>query len=249
LEIVYHYNVFFWVGITTTLEEQALLPIENPNEMGEDWISVEKKIRNHHSYPTHFRKAFGINSSSDIDRTLVSKAIAQFEKTIVSSGNSKYDRVIRGEAFFTEDELEGYEIFFDASLDLPDGECAHCHNAPLFTINDYLNNGLQPAETFNDFEDPGFGITSGKDTDMGKFKIPTLRNIEFSAPYMHDGRFETLEEVMDHYLSGGHPSPNKDPLIYELKLNSEQANQIIIFLKTLSDTSALHNKNLSSPFN
>ena len=93
------------------------------------------------------------------------------------------------------------------------------------------------------------GASNGKETDMGKFKIPTLRNLEFTAPYMHDGRFETLEEVMEHYLSGGHPSPNKDPLIYELKLSGEQANHIIAFLKTLTDSSILNNKNLSSPFN
>lgn len=249
LDIGYHYNGLFWDGRSETLEDQALHPIENPNEMGDDWIPIENKLQYHSTYPTLFRKAFGINSSKDIDRNLVAKAIAQFERTIVSSGNSKYDKVIRGEAFFTEDELEGYEIFFDASLDLPDGECAHCHNAPLFTINDYLNNGLQTAETFGDFEDPGFGVTSGKEIDMGKFKIPTLRNIEYSAPYMHDGRFETLEEVMEHYLSGGHQSPNRDPLIYELNLNGEQANQIIAFLRTLSDTAVLNNKKLSSPFN
>ena len=155
---------------------------------------------------------------------------------------------MRGEAFFTDDELAGWELFFDENIDLPDAECGHCHNVPLFTTNEYFNNGIDPAYDISDFEDPGLGGITGDPADYGKFRSPTLRNVTASAPYMHDGRFETIEEVIEHYNSGGHPSINKDVLITPLGLTEEHKAQLLAFIKTLDDPDFVNDPELQSPF-
>lgn len=235
LDMAFATNGLFWDGRVHTLEEQALLPVEDPVEMEETWDNVIKKLVDTDEYPGLFRKAFGIESVNEITPVLVTKAISQFERTLVSSGMSKYDQVVNGTAVFSDDELAGFEMFFDLNPALPDAECGHCHNAPLFTTHEYFNNGLDEAPTLNDFNDPGFGAISGLVIDNGKFRVPTLRNIEFSAPYMHDGRFMTLLEVVDHYNSGGKTSPNKDELIRPLGLTPVQIDQLIAFIQTLRD--------------
>ena len=256
LNIGYANKGLFWDGRSPTLEEQVLVPIEDPNEMDESWPNVERKLRCNNSYPDLFRKAFGIQNTREINRHLAAKAIAQFLRTLVSTGESKFDRVRRGEAFFTEDEAEGFKIFTDDGPDLPDGECGHCHAPPLFTTHDFLNNGIDPAASYNDFNDKGYGMTSGFPQDNGKFKVPTLRNIFFTAPYMHDGRFGTLEEVLHHYVSGGHVSPNRDPLIIRhddpanprAYMNEEHQKQLIAFLHTLTDSAFVAAPAYSDPF-
>ncbi|MEO1435605.1 MAG: cytochrome c peroxidase [Bacteroidota bacterium] len=246
----YNFNGLFWDGRTSTLESQALLPIEDPIELHFNWPDLICKLSNHPDYPEYFRKAFGINNTNQITKELAAKAIAQFERSMISN-NSKFDRVVyRQEEFFTDDELNGYEMFFDlASGILPDAECGHCHNAPLFTVNNYRNNGLDEAlDLATDFEDNGFGDVTGNVFDNGKFRIPTLRNIALTAPYMHDGRFETLEEVIDHYDSGGHYADNLDPLIINIGLTDEQKDQLLAFLHTLTDTTSLMQEQFSNPF-
>lgn len=181
----------FWDGRSESLEDQALLPVEEPIELNEEWPNVERKLRRHSDYPEMFRKAFGIERKEEINRDLAVKAIAQFERTLVSS-NSKYDRVISGSAVFTDQELQGHDIFFDINEDISrHAECGHCHNAPLFTTNEYFNNGIQMPTAENAFDDNGLGAITGRVFDNGMFKTATLRNIFFSAPYMHDGRFAT----------------------------------------------------------
>ena len=248
VNVGFHYHGMFWDGRAHTLEEQALMPVEDPIEMGETWENVEEKLRRHPLYPTDFRKAFGIDNTSEINRDLAAKAMAQFQRTIISGGNTRYDRFIRGEIFLEENEYNGYLMFFDFDPTIPDAECGHCHNAPLFATNDYFNNGLQESADLFSFPDQGLGRVTGVASDNGKFKAPTLRNLVFTAPYMHDGRFSTLEEVIEHYNSGGHPSPNKNSLLYPLHFTEAQKADLIAFLLTLTDSTVVTNPAYQSPF-
>ncbi len=242
------YNGLFWDGRAQTLEEQALEPITNPVELNNTWENVIEKLKEDDDYPQRFRKAFGIESRNEITKELAAKAIAQFERIIISNANSRYDQFNRGEIFPTDSEYNGFDMFFDISPDLPDAECAHCHGGPLFTTNEYINNGLDEAPDLNDFPDLGRGAITEYLYDNGKFRAPSLRNIALTAPYMHDGRFETLEEVIDHYNSGGHYAENVDPLINNLGLNEEEKGDLLAFLLTLTDTTYLSNPDLSNPF-
>ena len=248
INIGFHYHGLFWDGRAKTLEEQALAPVENPVEMGEHWDNVVEKLKSHPDYPVDFRKAFGIDRSSLVTKELAAKAIAQFERSMISGGNTKYDRFARGEIFLDENEYNGYLMFFDFDPELPDAECAHCHNAPLFATSDYFNNGLQESADFDGFADKGLGLITGKASDNGKFKAPTLRNIVFTAPYMHNGKFETLEEVIEHYNSGGKSSPNKNSLLRPLNLTESQKSDLIAFIRTLTDSTILTNEAFRSPF-
>lgn len=248
LNVGFNHRGMFWDGRAETLEDQALLPVEDPVELHATWPDIEQRLRGHPSYPTDFRKAFGIGKKDEITRELVVKAIAQFERTLISSGNSKFDRFMRGEIFLSDSEFNGFEMFFDTSPDLPDAECGHCHASPLFTTNEFRNNGIEDVATLDDFPDRGLGEVTGNRHDNGKFRIPTLRNIEYSAPYMHDGRFATLEEVVDHYNSGGFRVENTDPLIRPLGLTEQQKADLIAFIRTLRDTSFLQEEQFSNPF-
>ncbi len=240
-------NGLFWDGRASSLEEQALLPVEDPLEMQASWPEIEHRLRIHFRYPLLFRKAFGISKPEELTRELVVKAIAQFERTLVS-GQSKYDRVQMGRDSFTHDEAMGYDLFFDVTPEVKDAECGNCHNEPLFTNHKFANNALSNVPDINAFPDKGLGAITGDPHDNGKFKIPTLRNIALTDPYMHDGRFATLSEVIDHYNSGGHPSPTVHPLIRPLGLTPEEKKQLLAFLHTLTDTSFAQNKAFQNPF-
>ncbi len=247
INVGFYYSGLFWDGRVQSLEEQAIHPVEDVIELNNTWPEVVKRLKRSSEYPEMFRRAFGINNSDEISKDLAVKAIAQFERTLISSGNSKYDKVIKGLAAFTDEEQLGFDIFFDRDPELPDGECFHCHSAPLLTSNDYLNNGLVAAEEFEDFQDIGHGMVTGNRIDNGKFRVPTLRNIEFSAPYMHDGRLETLEDVLDHYNSGGQISKGKDALISPLGLSKDHLKALRSFLHTLNDEDFMSNEDFSNP--
>ena len=239
----------FWDGRTRTLEEQALQPIEDPIELHNKWSQVIDKLKSHADYPTRFRKAFGINDASEITKEMAAKAMAQFERTLIS-GNAKVDKVFRREGEFSDDEYSGYLLFFNAA-GAPDAQCGHCHTSPFYSSNDFFNNGLDSVSSLTGFKDLGRGVITKKEFDNGKFRAPTLRNIELTAPYMHDGRYETLEEVVDHYASGGHYADNIDPFIPQIaaiRLTAKQKKQIVLFLKTLTDTSFASNPAFQSPF-
>lgn len=239
----------FWDGRSKTLEEQALLPVEDPIELHDNWPNVESKLQNSDTYPSLFRKAFGISQKGEITRELTVKAIAQFERSLVSSGKSKYDRVIGGETVFSDEELRGHNIFFDIEPDLSKhAECGHCHNAPLFTTNEFINNGIQNVADLNSFPDLGRGGFTGRTFDNGAFRVPTLRNIFHSAPYMHDGRFQTIDEVLEHYISGGHIADNIGAVLRPLNLSPEDRAALIAFMKTLDDPDFLTNPEFQSPF-
>ncbi len=246
--LAFNTSGLFWDGRSTTLEEQALLPVEDHIELNENWSNVEEKLRKHENYPTLFRQAFGIDKKSQITRNLAVKAIAQFERTLVS-GNSKYDRVVwLNEGWFTDEEERGRQLFFFEPTYPNHPGCSHCHFNPLFTDNNFHNNGLDAVPNLDAFADAGRGAVTKNRFDNGKFRVPTLRNIELTAPYMHDGRFQTLEEVLDQYASGGHGVENENPNIIAFPLTVQQKQDLIAFLKALTDTSFVNNPSFSKPF-
>ena len=220
-------NNFNWDGSASTLEEQAFEPVVNPIEMNDTWLNVEMKLNTHNEYPILFKNVFNIDY---IDSAHVVMAIAQFERTLISV-ESKFDKYLKGEAQLTPSELNGYAIFNSEQ-----GDCFHCHGTQMFMNNDFHNNGLDEEP----FTDLGLGKITNIASDNGKFKVPTLRNVEFSAPYMHDGRFSNLEEVIEYYNSGGKYSSTVDPLMKKLgvglQLTNQQKQDLIAFLKTLSDS-------------
>lgn len=249
MNIVYSEPGLFWDGRSVSLEDQALDPVEDPLELNHNWADIESTLSCDTLYAQDFRKAFGINSSAEITRELVTFALAQFERSLLG-GNSRYDQIVYELAdWFTDDEQNGNDMYFDVFPDImPDAECAHCHAPPTFSGHEFLNNGLDSAANLFAFADLGRGAVTGDSLDNGKFIAPTLRNIALTAPYMHDGRFQTLEEVIEHYNSGGHGSPNRDPLIRPLGLNDQQKKELLAFLHTLTDTTFINNPAYQSPF-
>ncbi len=265
LNIAYATNGLFWDGRVRTLEQQALLPVEDPIEMHHTWTNALDKIRRHPRYPEMFRKAFGVDDRKKIDKFMAAKALAQFERILISSGTSKFDRYQQGNLnALDDDETDGRLMFFDEALSvgvrLPDAECFHCHGGITLTGNQYFNNGLDDVKNLADFKDKGRGAVTGNLTDNGKFRAPTLRNIALTAPYMHDGRFKTLNEVLTHYRKGGHDAPNEDPFVHPLGFPSGAGNllryegftdafqrSLLKFLHTLTDTTFINNPDIQRP--
>ena len=247
VNVGYYHKGLFWDGRVATLEEQALHPVRDELEMAANWPLVVERLRRHRRYPQLFRKAFGIRHPEEIDSTLAARALAQFQRTLISAG-SRFDRVKRlGLEAFTPEEQRGWTIFFDASLEVPHAECGHCHIDPLFTTQEFANNGVDPPAADGRYPDPGRREVTGNRWDDGKFRVPTLRNIALTAPYMHDGRFATLEEVVDHYASGGHFSDNVDPNVRQLKMTETDKADLIAFLHTLTDTGFVNNPAFADP--
>ena len=228
---------FFWDGNTFSLEHQAFVPVTDPFEMKSNWADVESKLQQHAEYPSLFEKAFG---ASNIDSSLVTKAIAQFERTLISA-NSKFDKFLLGELNLSPEELNGFNVFMDEAK----GDCFHCHGSdknPLWTDNIFHNNGLD--ETFADL---GLGAVTGDPADNGKFKSPSLRNLEFTAPYMHDGRFASLDDVINHYSQGLKNSSTIDPLMKKVDqggvgLTDKDKSDLKAFLLSLSDYDFINSK-------
>jgi cytochrome c peroxidase len=251
--VAFYNNGLFWDGRAKTLEEQALLPVTDPHELNISWDEVEVRLRRHQDYPAMFRKAFGISDSKEVNRDLAAKALSQFMRTMVSSGASKFDRKFLAKEIgvdFSEAEFNGFDMFFDIEgSPLPDAQCFHCHNAPLFTTNEYFNNGVQEAATLDDFADLGRGAITGNRIDNGRMRAPTLRNIMLTAPYMHDGRFATIEEVIDFYNEGIHFADNLDEnLVPPMGLTPQMKADLIAFLHTLTDTAFVNNPAFQNPF-
>lgn len=235
---------FFWNGRAPTREAQAHQPVINPAEMDMTWPEVLTRLREHPEYPRLFKKAFG---SEMIDSGAVTQAIVQFEMTIVSA-NSKFDRYNRGEVQLTSLESLGLEVFSSFEM----GDCLHCHHLqnPQLADNQFHNNGLDDEENV----DPGLYTVTGLAQDYGKFKTPSLRNLAFTAPYMHDGRFQTLEEVIDFYSTGVHNTSTVDPLMEfafqgGVHLDATEKEALIAFLLTLTDSSLVNNPAYADPHN
>lgn len=230
----------FWDGRAKGVEGQAFGPVVNPVEMHETWENVVEKLKKHSIYPDLFTKTFRQTEGEivEIDSVLVVKAIAQFERTLISS-NSKYDKFLRGELSLSDSEKRGNNLFFTEKAD-----CFHCHGNALGTDNIFHNNGSDPAGI-----DPGLFKVTEDFNDYGMFRTPTLRNIQLTAPYMHNGSFNTLEEVVNHYNSGGGIfQSNKDPLIRPLGMTAQEREDLVAFLKTLTDSTFITNPDFGSPF-
>ncbi|MFK7832447.1 MAG: cytochrome-c peroxidase [Winogradskyella sp.] len=235
--LAWTYNERFnWDGSALSLERQAEEPIENPIELHSNWEDVVSRLQNHPDYPELFQLAF---KTTTITKELTTKAIAQFERTLISA-NSKFDKYSLGEVDLTAQELNGLDVFLREDK----GDCFHCHgnpNNPLWTNNDFHNNGLDAV-----FSDLGLGGVTGDPNDNGKFKTPSLRNLLYSAPYMHDGRFNTLDDVINHYSEGLQNSPTIDPLMKQINQGGVQLSEtdkadLKAFLLTLSDPSFINN--------
>lgn len=226
---------FMWDGAINHLDMQALAPITHHDEMAENMPHVVDKLQRTSLYPNLFYRAF---ADSIITGQHVLKAIAQFSFTLVSA-DSKYDKVMRKEAQFSVQEQNGYQLF--------KRHCATCHTEPLFTNLQFANNGLSVDPTLRDV---GRMKISLKSDDSLKFKVPTLRNIEYSYPYMHDGRFRKLSEVLNHYAIGLQKSNTLAPQLRKnIVLSPNEKVDLIAFLLTLSDKDFIFNKNIGPPTN
>ncbi len=247
VNVGYYYTGLFWDGRSPSLEEQAFHPVRDPKEMAFNWRDAVRRLQNNRQYVRWFSEAFSIRRAREIDSMLVAKALAQFERTLVSS-DTKFDRVMREEEAFSPEEKRGWTIFFDASKEMAVSECNHCHVDPLFTDLQYHNNGVQQAASLEGFADPGQGAVTGNRFDLGRFRVPTLRNVLLTAPYMHDGRFKTMDEVLDHYASGGHAAENLNANVRKLYLSAQDRADMMAFFGTLTDTAFLKNPAFKNPW-
>ena len=240
-------NNLFWDGRASGIENQVFQPVTNPVEMHTTWPNVASKLQQDALYVALFEQAFGTDV---IDSTLISRAISQFMRTLIA-GNSPFDKYLKTgvSGWNATDEqaaYEGFTIFMDETK----GDCFHCHGDaynPLWTDNQFHNNGLDTT-----FTDNGRGDITGNSFDNGKFKTPTLRNLIFTSPYMHDGRFETLQEVINHYSQGLVNSPTIDPLMKHIGTGGSQMNpgdkyKLYMFLISLSDSSFVNNPAFQDP--
>ena len=243
VNLVWNRTGLSWNGGVATLEDMVLAAVTSPVEINADTNQVVKYLQKTSDYPELFYKAFG---SRDITFINIERAVAQFVRSLVSA-DSKFDRYLRGEETLTEDEKKGYELFCTE-----DGaDCFHCHGGgglALMTTNLFYNNGLD--NEFNDPEDRS--AVTGSHWDKGAYKAPTLRNIAVSSPYMHDGRFTTLDEVIDFYSEGVKDSENINPLMHHVMgggvhLTDLEKAQLKAFLYTLTDETFMNNPNYSKP--
>lgn len=204
----------FWDGRAKSLEEQALGPIQNPIEMNMPLEAVVARLNGIEGYKTQFQKVFG----TEVTSAGIGKAIAAYERTILS-GDAPYDRFKAGDqAALSLAAQRGMKLFFGKA------NCVACHAGPNFTDNGFHNIGLPGT-------DEGRAAISKSLGDKGSFKTPTLREIARTAPYMHDGSLKTLEEVIAHYIKGGTPGPQVDEELFPLKLSTDDAADLITFLK------------------
>ena len=224
---------FMWDGGINHIEVQPIAPITSEVEMDEKLSHVVAKLQNSEKYKMMFQNAFG---TKVITGQLTLKAVTQFMVTLISA-NSKYDRVVLQQESFTAMESKGYAIFRN--------NCASCHKEPLFSSNEFKNNGLKVDTTLKDY---GRMKITLNPKDSLLFRVPTLRNIEFSYPYMHDGRFKTLNTVIKHYESGIENSVTLSKELQKpIQLSPNQRTELIAFLKTLSDKEFLFNPKYNFP--
>ena len=223
---------FMWDGSINNIELQAINPITSPIEMDDKLENVVSKLQNSTKYRALFTKAYG---DDKVTSQRILKALAQFT-VMLKSSNSKYDKMIRKEVKFSESEQRGYDLFKT--------NCASCHKEPLFSDDRFEKNGLAVDTTLNDF---GRIKISTKQEDAFRFRVPTLRNIQFTFPYMHDGRFKTLTEVVKHYNSLGYNKNLPKQLSKPMNLTDNERVDLVAFLKTLTDTEFLFDKRFSYP--
>lgn len=221
---------FFRDGGVPTLEMQVLSPIETEEEMHLNIVVAVERLKQHPLYPALIREAYG----RETDVFSITRAIAAFERTLIS-GNSRYDQYIfqGNTAALSDTELAGMELFFNDKTN-----CSVCHAGFNFTNQQLENNGLQ--ENYED--DPGRMRITLRPGDEGKFKVPSLRNIALTAPYMHNGSLASLEDVIDHYASGGSEHVNKNKLISGFEISEKEKQALIAFLRSLTDSEFTKNE-------
>jgi cytochrome c peroxidase len=224
---------FFWHGGATTLEVQAVGPIKNPLEMDMSLADVAEKLSEDAVMSKEFEAAYDDAPSE----STITRAIASFVRSLVS-GNSAYDRYLRGDVSALDEAAVRGEALFNGER----AECFHCHTGFNFTNNGFRNDGSDPSDP-----DEGRREVTLKDSDLAKFKIPTLRNVAVSAPYMHDGALATLDDVIDAYVAGGRGHPNTDPTITPLDLTTDDKADLRAFLESLTDDDFLSNPDFSDP--
>lgn len=223
---------FMWDGAVNHLDMQALAPISHPKEMGSNISAVVKKLNESPIYRKLFFEAYG-DSTTTGEKIL--KTLSQFELSLVSA-NSKYDQVRTGKTVFTEQESNGYALF--------QKNCNACHTEPLFSNYDFENNGLQIDTTLNDM---GRWFVTKNNKDKFRFKTPSLRNLSFTYPYMHDGRFKKLNQVINHYISLDVQKTLSKPLKNQIILSSRDKVDLIAFLLTLNDKDFVFNPAFQYP--
>ncbi len=243
INLVWNMGTFGWNGSVPSIEADVMGVISDPTEFNSSPEKVVNTIKIIEGYPEYFRKAFG-SDEVNIDR--IAKAIAQFVRTLISS-KSRFDKYMRGEVQLSPEELRGFVLFTTEE----GADCFHCHGGfgnPLFTTNKFYNNGKDSV-----FSDPAdrYAIT-GDPMDKGAYKATTLRNIRFTGPYMHDGRFETLEEVIEFYSHDLVNTPQIDPLMHHIanggiQLTPPEKADLIAFIKSLEDESFLTNPDFGAP--
>lgn len=221
-------KTFMWDGSVVNIDVQALAPINHPKEMGEDINVAVRRINKSKEYKKLFYQSFG-DSLATPERLM--KALSQFQLTIVSA-HSKYDKVKLGKAKFTQSEKNGYQLFKQ--------NCSSCHKEPLFSTYEFANNGLSYNSELKDY---GKWNKTFEPTDKMMFKIPSLRNLAYSYPYMHDGRFKTLYEVLEHYEKGIEKSPTlakelQKPIIFD----ANEKEDLLAFLAALNDSVLVSNE-------
>ncbi|WP_316803726.1 cytochrome-c peroxidase [Pedobacter nototheniae] len=242
---------FFWDGRSPGLEQQASFPMENPHEMGQRIAVSVKKLQSTSYYPALFKSVF---KDDRITGDRIFKALAQFERTLIS-GNSRYDQYLSNTVKLSASEMRGMLLFNTApnpDKGIRGANCSHCHGGAKNYLELFHNNGIDSI-----YKDRGIEAISGFKTDHGRFKVPTLRNIAQTGPYMHDGRFATLEQVIDHYSEHIKNSPALSAFLKNesnikgsipIKLYPDEKKDLIAFLNTLTDSTFLTNPKFSNPF-
>jgi cytochrome c peroxidase len=240
---------FFWDGRANSLEAQAMVPLTDPHEMGQSMDSSVAKLRVGRFYDSLFIAAFGpggdavATGGGAITADRIARALGQFERTLISA-DAPYDRYIRGEYQLTAEERAGLLLFFGRA------RCENCHGGPKTFDETFHNNGLDREP-----KDPGRAGVTGMGYDRGRFRVVTLRNIALTGPYMHDGRFNTLEEVIDHYNEHVEPGKTLSPTLRDtsnmpvrLRLSVAEKKELVAFLRSLTDSTFITDKKFADPF-
>jgi cytochrome c peroxidase len=229
------YNAaYFWDGRASSLEQQALLPITNPIELGNTLPVVVQRLSADVKYQDLFKAAFG---DSKVDSIRIGMALATFERTLLS-GNSAFDAYNRGDpSALSASAIRGLALFNSAQTN-----CSRCHSGFNFEDSSFHSTGLEKS-----YSDSGRFLITKQQGQVGSFKTPSLRNVALTSPYEHDGRFSTLEQVMDHYNQGGQHNSDQDSLIKPLNLSNKQIEDIIAFLNSLTDEQFVANAAFKDP--